>query len=287
MNDQAWTIDAEARSSGIRVEIVHCDWPRPSEYLEQSHWHALNLSLTDIPADIDGYLKCGSTIGECHGVGRLVFVPAHSNLGCRGSGGRHQQAVRAFLDPTCMATRLPPLDDFQPESLRRCLDIQAPDIVNTMIRVYRETLQPDFGTGILLESLGAVMAVELERLLLPTAARVVATTQRNLLTRENLLRIVDYVNSRNSVSITITEVAEACNISSRSLTRKFKQTTGETLHEYAHRRATTRARALLRDPARSIKEVSYELGFLSPSAFSIAFRRATGLSPSGYRRAVA
>jgi AraC family transcriptional regulator len=288
MNEQDWTVEAEAYSSGIRVQIVSCDWPRPSEYFETSNWHALNFSLTAIPAAIEGFLKIGSTLAAEHGdVGRLVFVPAHSQIGCRGSGGRHQRAVRAFLDPACLAVDLPTAEGFMSESLRGCLDIKAPEIAKAMVRLCRETLEPDFGSGLLLESLGGLITVELERLLLPRQIRQPFAPRGNLLSRADLKRVVEYVDSQSSVNVTITEVAKACNISSRSLTRKFKQTTGETLHEYAHKRATKRARALLRDMSRSIKEVSYDLGFLNPSAFSIAFRRATGLSPSQYRRSVA
>ena len=195
--------------------------------------------------------------------------------------------VRVFLDPTCLITHLPATEELSPDGLRDCLNIQAPEIVNAMLRLGRETLAPDFGSRILLESLGAVIAVELERLLLPRMQREAASKRKSLFTRADLRRIIEFVDSRSAANITITEVADACNISSRTLTRKFKQTTGETLHAYAHRRATKRARALLSDPGRSIKEVSYQLGFLNPSAFSIAFRRATGLSPSEYRRSVA
>jgi AraC family transcriptional regulator len=286
MNEQDWTVEAESFSSGIRVQIVRCDWPRPTEYFETSSWHALNLSLTPIPAGIEGFLKVGSTSGQRSDVGRLTFVPASSQLGCRGSGGQRQRAVRAFLDPTHLAIQLPSAGELTPQDLEGCLDIQAPEIVSTMVRLSSETLEPGLASGVLLESLGRVVAVELERLLLARRAREPLRKCRGLLNRTELRRIVEYVDSRSSANITISEVAEACSISSRTLTRKFKLTTGETLHEYAHRRATSRARALLADLTRSIKEVSYDLGFLNPSAFSIAFRRATGVSPSEYRRSV-
>jgi AraC family transcriptional regulator len=287
MNEQDWVVDAEAQSAGIRVQIARCDWPQPTEYFETVSWHALNFSLTPIPDGIEGYLKGRSISAQRSDVGRLVFVPANLRMGCRGSGGRLQRVVRAFLDPSCLVTHLPATEELSHEGLRGCLNIHAPEIVNAMLRLHRETLQPGFGSRVLLESLGAVIAVELERLLLPRMEREVASRRRGLLTRADLRRIVEFVDSRSAANITITEVADACNISSRTLTRKFKQTTGETLHAYAHRRATKRARALLSDTGRSIKEVSYQLGFLNPSAFSIAFRRATGVSPSEYRRSVA
>jgi AraC family transcriptional regulator len=286
MNEHDWTVEAEACSSGVRVQIVCCDWPRPTEYFETNPWHAVNFSLTPIPEGIEGFLKVGATIGQRSDVGRLAFVPAHSQIGCRGSGGRRQRAVRAFLDPEKLAYKLPAAHEFAPASLRACLNLNAPEIDRIMIRLSKEASEPGFGCSVLLEALGAVITVELERLLLSRGSRS-SVPARSVLAQPDFKRIVDYIDSRSSATITITDVAQACNISSRTLTRKFKHTTGETLHEYAHRCATKRARALLRDMTRSIKEVSYDLGFLNPSAFSIAFRRATGLSPTEYRRSVA
>jgi len=286
MNEQDWTVEAEARSSGIRVQIAQCHWPHPTEYCESSNWHLLNLSLTAIPDSIEGRLQCGSSGADSPGVGKLVFVPAMSQLSCRGGGGQHQRVVRTFLDPQFQATHLPAGRDFQPDHLQRCLKVQVPAITRTMVRLCRETLEPSFGSGILIESLGTIIAVELERLFLPAPAGDYPPKAANSLSRTELRRVMDYVDSQCAANITISDVAVACNMSSRTLTRKFKLTTGETLHEYAHRHATNRARALLNDNRRSIKEVSYELGYPNPSAFSIAFRRATGVSPSEYRRAV-
>jgi AraC family transcriptional regulator len=287
MNGQDWIIDAEARASGIRVQIAQYDWPCPAEYYESCDWHVLTLSLSAIPNTIEGRLEGGSTAAECYGVGKLVFVPAASRISCHGSGGQHQRVVRAFLDPRFLATHLPPVGHFARDNLRRCLTLQAPALARTMIRLCRETLEPNFGSRILIESLGTVIAVELERLLLPAAVGERAEKPANALTRAELKRVMDYVDSQSAANITIADVAVACNMSSRTLTRKFKSTTGETLHEYAHRHATNRARALLNDNRRSIKEVSYALGYPNPSAFSIAFRRAMGVSPTEYRRMVA
>jgi AraC family transcriptional regulator len=156
-----------------------------------------------------------------------------------------------------------------------------------MLRLCRETLEPNFGSRILIESFGRIIAVELERLFAPPTGVDDDPKPVSSLSRAELRRIMDYVDSQSAANITIADVAIACNMSSRTLTRKFKATTGETLHEYAHRHATNRARALLNDNRRSIKDVSYTLGYPNPSAFSIAFRRATGVSPTEYRQLVA
>jgi AraC-like DNA-binding protein len=45
------------------------------------------------------------------------------------------------------------------------------------------------------------------------------------------------------------------------------------------------ARQLLADPARTVKQVGYEVGFASTAAFVRAFKRWTGETPSTFRSA--
>jgi AraC family transcriptional regulator len=44
------------------------------------------------------------------------------------------------------------------------------------------------------------------------------------------------------------------------------------------------AKTLLANPSQSVTEVAFELGFSEMSSFSAAFRKATGTTPSKYRR---
>jgi AraC-like DNA-binding protein len=80
------------------------------------------------------------------------------------------------------------------------------------------------------------------------------------------------------------EVARELGMSTRSLRRhvsregvKFTELVAQVQREIAER--------LLRDPARSIQQTAYEMGFSSPSAFYRAFKRWTGQAPSDFREA--
>ena len=47
-----------------------------------------------------------------------------------------------------------------------------------------------------------------------------------------------------------------------------------------------RAKLLLAEGAVSVTEIGLTLGFSSPNAFATAFRKATGLTPTDYRRSL-
>ena len=67
--------------------------------------------------------------------------------------------------------------------------------------------------------------------------------------------------------------------------REFKVTFAATPHQYIQQRRLARARELLRGSDASLSSVALETGFASHSHFSTVFRAATGVTPSGYRRA--
>ncbi|MFY9687914.1 MAG: helix-turn-helix domain-containing protein, partial [Pseudolabrys sp.] len=67
--------------------------------------------------------------------------------------------------------------------------------------------------------------------------------------------------------------------------RVLKQALGIPPHRYHMNRRVERAKALLVD--RSVTEVALAVGYAQTSSFSSSFRRATGMSPSKFRRAAA
>jgi AraC-like DNA-binding protein len=77
-------------------------------------------------------------------------------------------------------------------------------------------------------------------------------------------------------------MAKALHMSRRTLQRKLAETeqsyqklVDDTRHDLALR--------YLEDPQKSVTEVTFLLGFSGQSAFSRAFRRWTGISPTEYR----
>jgi AraC-like DNA-binding protein len=85
---------------------------------------------------------------------------------------------------------------------------------------------------------------------------------------------------------TAVSVSRAVGLSQRTLRRRFSVEVGMTWRAYLLQSRLLRAMALLSERKRNIAEVSIAVGFASPSAFTRAFQKWTGESPSAYRRRV-
>jgi AraC family transcriptional regulator len=53
---------------------------------------------------------------------------------------------------------------------------------------------------------------------------------------------------------------------------------------YQINRRLEHAKLLLAEPAVSVTDIGLKMGFSDTSAFSAAYRKATGISPTGYQR---
>ena len=81
---------------------------------------------------------------------------------------------------------------------------------------------------------------------------------------------------------TAEEAAKQLHMSARTLQRKLAEANTTYLELVDHARKDLALR-YIEDPRRSVTDITFSLGFSQPSAFTRAFRRWTGLSPSDYR----
>ncbi|PTL77838.1 helix-turn-helix domain-containing protein [Vitiosangium sp. GDMCC 1.1324] len=81
------------------------------------------------------------------------------------------------------------------------------------------------------------------------------------------------------------ELAEALHLSTRTLQRAFKERVGYSPRTYARvARLQGALSALREDPARSLSEVAYRVGYADHAHMTREFRELTGRTPSDFRR---
>jgi AraC family transcriptional regulator len=97
--------------------------------------------------------------------------------------------------------------------------------------------------------------------------------------------VIDYIRTNIDRAINLLELAELVQLSPRQFLRVFANTFGTTPHQYILNERIALAKELI-TTCRILAEISMKLGFASPSHFSGAFRKLTGMSPRQYRRAV-
>jgi AraC-like DNA-binding protein len=97
-------------------------------------------------------------------------------------------------------------------------------------------------------------------------------------------RVVEAIERRLHQRLRIATLARDCAMSERTLRRKWKKSSGQSLTDEINHRRIVRASHLLLLPDISVAEVGYQVGVESPAQFSRTFRRVKGLTPKDYRR---
>ncbi len=83
--------------------------------------------------------------------------------------------------------------------------------------------------------------------------------------------------------MTVDELASVLSLSRRSLERRFKKATSNTIVEYIQRVKIEAAKNSLETTRKNVNEVMYDVGYSDDKSFRNVFRRITGLSPIEYR----
>ncbi len=99
----------------------------------------------------------------------------------------------------------------------------------------------------------------------------------------HLLRAKDLVDARYHEPLSVADLATAAGLSPAHFSRRFKQTFGESPHQYLLTRRLERAAALLRTTDWTVAAVCFAVGWESVGSFTTSFRRMFGGTPQDYR----
>ncbi|WP_232214495.1 helix-turn-helix transcriptional regulator [Rubidibacter lacunae] len=106
------------------------------------------------------------------------------------------------------------------------------------------------------------------------------------LNRDEVDRIYDardVLLSRISHPPTLMELAHQAGLNDRKLKEGFRKVFGTTVFGYLHNHRMQQAQQLLLMPETTIASVAQAVGYRSPEAFSVAFRRTFEISPKAYQ----
>ena len=96
-------------------------------------------------------------------------------------------------------------------------------------------------------------------------------------------RVTEYIQQNLDTELSLAELAAVVYMSPYHFARLFKCSAGVPPHRFVVQQRIARACAILATPEPSIAQISRMVGFRSPSHFTTAFRRVTGITPKGYR----
>lgn len=158
------------------------------------------------------------------------------------------------------------------------MDVADPTVSRAMIGIAHECMVPAFSGSARAEALAVQAVASLAR-----KFGIAGKMDAGIATRRHLAIVRDYVETVTGKRPVTADIARECGVSRAHLMRLFKRATGQPLHDYIEGVRLRRAMTELADGDRHLKEIAYRLGFASASGFSIAFRRATGMSPRTFR----
>ena len=101
-------------------------------------------------------------------------------------------------------------------------------------------------------------------------------------TLEPLLR---WMEEHAHQELTLAQIAAHASMSTRTLSRRFREQIGTTPLRWLHRSRLRRAQALLETTDQPIERIAQRVGFGSPTTFRDRFKQVVGTSPQAYRRA--
>lgn len=105
---------------------------------------------------------------------------------------------------------------------------------------------------------------------------------RNYATSLKINKIIQYMNQHTTENIKLADLAQITQLSPTYLAKIFKETTGYSIIVFFNRIKIDKAKDLLIENNRKIKEVAKEVGFSDEFYFSRVFKKAEGISPSEY-----
>ena len=93
----------------------------------------------------------------------------------------------------------------------------------------------------------------------------------------------DYIEQNINKKISVEDLAYSVSIGKRSLERRFKLATNNTVLEYVQRVKIESAKLSLENNRKSMSEVMYDVGYNDTKSFRSTFKKITGLTPVNYR----
>lgn len=97
-------------------------------------------------------------------------------------------------------------------------------------------------------------------------------------------RAIEYIHDHYCDSVSIDKLAAIALQSRHHFIRSFKAFTGATPYQYVLRLRIEEAKRQLKHSKSSVTDISYKLGFSSPSQFYRLFIKAIGVTPESYRQ---
>jgi AraC family transcriptional regulator len=177
-----------------------------------------------------------------------------------------------------------------PKALDRSIRYQGgvqDEVINQIgLSVLSEMMNPTAAGQMFVETSSLLLAAKLVAAHLDSGFVRLSNESPRRLDARRVRRVLDYVEDHLSDDIAVADLASVAHLSVFHFTRAFASAVGMPPHRYVSQRRLERAKAMIATGGTSIAQIALMCRFSSQSSFTRAFRRATGVTPAEYRRAL-
>lgn len=172
------------------------------------------------------------------------------------------------------------LTDIQLQNIPQFID---KDICQAGVML-RDALKSKLGSAVMFESFARVFLTKL--ILKYGEQRKEDMAFSRSFTSAHYEQVLNYVATNFSRNITVESMAAQTGISTYHFARLFKQTLGQTPHQFVLHYRVEQARTMLADIERPMIDIALSCGFSDQAHFSRTFKLIQGKSPKSYRDAL-
>lgn len=148
------------------------------------------------------------------------------------------------------------------------------------LALWRELEQSIPAEKLYAQTAAQMLAVHLLRHYISAPIRIKEVSQA--LTQRQLKRVTDFVLANLHQDLSLEALAEQAGFSPYHFARLFRQTAGESPHQFVLRQRIEKAQYLLRETNASLAYVALESGFANQSHLTRIFKRHLGLTPKAH-----
>jgi AraC family transcriptional regulator len=170
-------------------------------------------------------------------------------------------------------------------SLRESSGFQDPLLTQIGYTLWRELEQRSPAGKLYAQSAAQMLAVHLLRHY-SSAGPIIKNCKEPAqgLTQRQMRRVIDFVQAHLDQDLSLEALAQQAGFSAYHFARLFRQTTGESPHQFVLRQRIERAQRLLKQSGVPLAHVALESGFANQSHLTQVFKRHLGVTPRAYRQ---
>lgn len=273
------TVISEEQHEGVIVRRSTYSWSAGASLPERDVGITLKIAEVNrqAAAEVRGFEWPGAKVG------RIVLTPPNVVLPVYATDfeGKYPVTVLELENDWLkfMLRDMFPVDlnDIQPD-----VNFYSSDIVYHAERIIGEIERRDRGYGQAIARVASLMAIDLGRYVI--RSEKAKPRSRGGFSDRQIQLIDSILQSDNIGSLSATTLARNLDLGTSTFRQMFKIHMGRSFRDFMMGMKIERARALLRDNSLPLKEISFRVGFSHIGAFCFAFKRATGETPSEFRK---